>query len=105
MKDAKRIKAENRLKDLTKYYKHVIAYILVNLMLIFLSFTFTFKFLISFNFRMTNKFNDFENGVLPIWVVWGVILLADTARVFILPKFFSKDWEERKINQFLKEDN
>lgn len=101
MENVKRLQVEKRVKILSNYYKHVGVYILINLLLIALSSKFTYKMLVSKNFRITNEFGNFEDGIYPIWIIWGIILMADTVRVFIIPKFLNKNWEERKIKEFL----
>jgi hypothetical protein len=98
--DENLLKAKQRVKDLKEFYKHVVAYVLVNL---FLAFVWKFSFKIFGDFVVSNQFNDDGFTRIPIWFIWGIFLLADAVKTFGLTNRFTKDWEEIKIKEFMKE--
>ncbi|SEE44615.1 2TM domain-containing protein [Tenacibaculum sp. MAR_2010_89] len=99
--DNKRIKAEQRVKELKEFYKHLSAYLIVNLAFTFISNYFDVVVRVFDGLRVSNKFteNGFEH--YPLWGIWGVILIIDVFRVFGFRKLFGKNWEEEKIKEFI----
>ena len=47
----------------------------------------------------------FDYGNYKIWFFWGIGILFQALGTFGLPLFLSKDWEERKIKEYLNEEN
>ena len=99
-KDKNLLKAKQRVKDLKEFYKHLVAYILVNL---FLAFVWKFSFKIFGDFVISNQFTDDGFTHVPIWFIWGVFLIADAVKTFGLINRFTKDWEEKKIKELMNE--
>lgn len=93
--DTKYQRAKKRVEDLKGYFIHLAVYILVN----------TF---ISFN-KVLNNMDDGETlrqalsdfGTYAIWLFWGIGLAVHTFKIFGKDLLFGKDWEERKIKEFL----
>ena len=102
LSDEKFIKAKQRIEELKEFYKNVVAYILVNL---FLTFVWKFSFTIFGNFVISNRFNDDGFKHIPIWLIWGVFLAVHAIKVFGSSHFYSKDWEQRKIDEFMKKQD
>ena len=96
----KLLKAKLRVEEIKKFYKHLTIYVLVNL---FLTFVWKFSFKIFGNFIVSNQFDvdGFEH--IPIWLLWGLFLVLHGLKTFGYLTFFGKDWEERKIKEFMKE--
>lgn len=100
IRDKKLAKARQKVEEIKEFYKHVIIYVLVNL---FLAFVWKFSFKIFGNFVISNQFNDDGFTHIPIWFIWGVFLVADAFKTFGFLNFYGKSWEERKINEFMKD--
>lgn len=82
-------RARRRVQELKGFYLHAAIYVLVNVGLIFVY-----------------AFSS-AGGFWPIWPMlgWVVGLLAHALATFrLIPTFFSKDWEERKVQQYLDKD-
>jgi hypothetical protein len=99
-KDSSLLKAKQRVKKMKEFYKHVVAFVLVNL---FLTFVWKFSFKIFGDFVISNHFNEDGFTHIPIWFIWGIFLAADAIKTFGLTNRFTKDWEEKKIKEFMKE--
>lgn len=85
--------AYKKMRRLRKFYIHFIVYILVNLYLLIL------------------QFNDLEPGenffsfdTFSVAFFWGIGLVAHAFSVFIPHFVLGKDWEERKVKQFMDRD-
>lgn len=90
--------ARKRVEKIGKFYKHLAAYIIVN---IFLSAIFivgdmndgdTFK----------EAFTDYHN--YKIWLYWGIGIVFQALNTFGLNLFFNKDWQERKVKEYMNDD-
>lgn len=105
-------KAKKRVDGIKKFYKHLRVFIIVNIILLVLEFS-------AFDYFNWNTISDegflnwFEWNVIGTPSIWGLILIFHGIYVFVLkakpfnelgPKF-TKDWEERKMEEFMKEDN
>lgn len=84
------MKALKKVKEIKEFYRHLVVYIIVIPMLIFI------------NLKLTPQFHWFWFSVFG----WGVGLLSHAFQVFDGHKLImGKDWEERKINEYIKEYN
>ncbi len=81
-------KAKKRLEELKGFYSHLIVYIVI------------ITFLAVVNFFTTPGFWWF----LFVAFFWGIGLLAHALSVFSRRGLFSKDWEERKVREYMEED-
>lgn len=98
--DKKLAKARQRVEEIKVFYKHVIIYIFVNL---FLAFVWKFSFKIFGDFVISNQFNDDGFTHIPIWFIWGIFLVAEAFKTFGFDNFYGRNWEERKINEYMKD--
>ena len=93
------ILARKRVEKISKFYKHLATYVIVN---IFLTAIF-----------ITGDMNDgetFKEAVLDynnykIWMFWGIGIAFQAINTFGVRLFISKDWEERKIQKYMDEQN
>lgn len=46
----------------------------------------------------------FDIDISGVWLLWGIGLAIHGFAVFVLPKIIGNDWEDRKIRQFMEED-
>lgn len=88
-KENKYIRARERVDELKKFYGNLTSYVLVisGLALI----------------------NYFSNGFGYMWFLWpafgwGIGLFFHAMKTFDLNPFFGKQWEKRKIEEFMRED-
>lgn len=90
--------AQKRVKDIKGFYIHLFWYIIVNLF-------------ITFGGPIISAFNDgglqhieIGFGNFSVWIFWGIGLAAHWLGVFGKNIVFSKDWEERKMKEFMDKD-
>lgn len=93
-------KAMQRVVEIKKFYKHVVAYGLINL---FLAFVWNFSFKLVGDFVISNQFDGGDHKYLPIWFLWGIFLVLHGVKTFAFPNVFGKDWEARKVDEFMQE--
>jgi len=81
-------RAQARVAELKEFYNHLAIY------LIFVVF-----------FLALNYFTSgFFWAIFPI-LGWGLGILGHAANTFRWNPFFSKDWEQRKIDEYLRNDD
>jgi hypothetical protein len=86
--------AYKRVKRIKGFYVHTVVYVLVNGYLIISSYAHT-----------EHSEKDFFNwGTFSTALFWGVGLVAHGLSVFGRNIFFSADWEEKKIQEFIDKD-
>jgi hypothetical protein len=80
--------AKSRVAQLRGFYVHLTTFIVVNLFLLVL-----------------NLLTDADN-LWFYWVLlgWGIGLVAHALQVYGSFTIFGKDWEERKVQEYLKRD-
>lgn len=95
-KEQRYILAKKRVEKIRKFYKHLAVYIIVN---IFLSAIF-----IVGDMNDGVSFNDavLDNHNYKIWLYWGIGVVFQALNTFGLTLFMNKDWEEKKIKEYLK---
>lgn len=87
--------AKKRVAALKAYYWHLAIYIIINL---FLSGAQVVDG-ITENKSFMEIFSDF--GIYGVWIIWGIGLIFHSLKIFGFPFFLGKDWEERKIEQYM----
>lgn len=85
------ISAQKRLKKLQGFYSHLFVYVIINIVLI----------VISFNNRHLTFDNFFNLRTIATPFFWGIGLFFHAMGVFGSSLFFGKDWEERKIQEIM----
>lgn len=90
--------AEKRVKKIKGFYWHLFWYVMVNL---FISIS-----KIIGNIRNGETFSEafFDFGTFAVWIFWGIGMFFHFLGVFGKNITFSKDWEERKIKEFMDKD-
>ena len=88
-KENKYIRAKERVEELKKFYGNLTSYIFIIGLLAVINY-------------LTNEWR------YPwfLWAAfgWGIGLVFHAFRTFKWNPFFSRDWEERKIREFMDED-
>lgn len=85
-------KARKKVEDIKGFYKHLAAYVLVNIFLLVMQ---------AINLEPGETFWSW--GTFVTALSWGVGLLAHWLSVFSRNVFFSKNWEERKIQEYMEQ--
>ena len=92
-------RAQKKIKEIKGFYWHLFWYLAVNIFLTFGSSLGNF-------FRFGElEFGSLNLGMFTVWFFWGIGLVGHWIRVFGKNIFFSKDWEERKIKEFMEKDS
>lgn len=89
IKENKYIRARERVDQLKKFYGNITSYVLVISMLALI--------------------NYWTNGWSYMWFLWaafgwGIGIIFHAIETFRMNPFFGKNWEERKIREFMKEE-
>ncbi|MEO0527328.1 MAG: 2TM domain-containing protein [Bacteroidota bacterium] len=87
--ETKYVKAKERVENLKKFYGSI----------------FSSVFAIAIVAGINYYINEWRNPWF-LWVVFGVSisLIFKAIKLFNLNPFMGRDWEERKIKEFMKED-
>lgn len=91
------LRAKKKVETLKGFYSHLVVYILVNLFIILISAN-------VFNGK-TIDFSHWSNYFTAFF--WGIGLVSHAIYVFFVMNFennFLKRWEEKKIREFMEED-
>ncbi|MBM1107655.1 2TM domain-containing protein [Aurantibacter crassamenti] len=109
---AKKLKrAQRRVGQIKKFYKHLRIFIVVNILLLVFKFK-AYEFFTEKGISDEGFLNWFEWNIIGTPVIWGIGLGCHAIYVFILkskplkelrPQFL-KDWEERQIEKIMRED-
>jgi hypothetical protein len=88
-KDNKYYRAKKRVAEIKKFYSSLMMYI------VFIVFLGTINYL-------TNEFRY----AWFLWAAfgWGIGIIFHAAKVFALNPFLGRNWEERKMKEFMKEE-
>ena len=90
MNDEKYENAKKRVKELRDFYRNLLTYVGVNVVLIIIN-------------LVTSP------GTLWFYwvtVFWGLAILLHASKVFILKgKFLGKEWEDRKIKELMEKES
>jgi ABC-type transport system involved in cytochrome bd biosynthesis fused ATPase/permease subunit len=81
-------KAQKRVKEIKGFYRHLLVFSIVMMGMIFINVKYT------------------PGHFWSIWVILssGIPLIIHAIKVFKLIPFFSSNWEEKKIKQFIEEE-
>lgn len=91
--DIKYLEAKKKVKRLKGFYTHVLIYVLVNLLIVFINIQ---------NLKPGESYFKPENFITLFF--WGIGLLAHGMSVF-LPEFvLGKNWEARKIQELMDKE-
>ncbi|MEM6686558.1 MAG: 2TM domain-containing protein [Bacteroidota bacterium] len=93
------LRAEKKVNELKGFYIHVLVYICVNL---FIS---TKKIMTNLDNGETFEQAFFDLGTFIVWLAWGIGLAFHAFNVFIDNGILGKNWEDRKIQDYMDEED
>ena len=91
-------RAKNKVEKLKRFYSHLIIYLVINILITCLKLYETIGNWEAFKEEL------FSFGTFSTWTIWGIVLAIHAFSVFGINAILGYDWEERKIEQFMKED-
>lgn len=91
------LRAKKRVDELKGFYTHLAVFIIVNT---FISF-FRIKEDVDAGDELSVAFSDGSN--FSLWLWWGIGLVFHFYGVFGTRLFMSKEWEDRKIKEYMNE--
>ncbi len=97
-KEHKYLLAKKRVEKIKGFYWHAVSYVLVN---IFISAVIIIG-ITSDGASFKEAINNF--GVYSTWIFWGIGLFFHWLSVFGSNFIFNKNWEERKIKEFMNDN-
>ena len=97
-KDDAYVRAKYRVDQVRGFYVHFMIYLIVN------SGITVFK--VYRNMSHGETFNEafFDLATYVSWIVWGLGLAIHCFAVFGLPMILGKNWEQKKLEQFMQEE-
>ena len=96
--------AQKKVDEIKSFYGHLRAYIIINILLILLQ-TELVDFILDKNRDLDPSFFEWVDlNILLTPILWGVGLAIHGLYVYRHKFTFLKSWEERKIREFMEED-
>jgi len=93
LEEERYIRAQKRVKQIKGFYWHLFWYLVVNIFLLGVIYK---------NLGTNENFFDYGHFSTPFF--WGIGLFFHWLGVFGRNIVFSKDWEERKVKEFMDKD-
>lgn len=84
------LRAQKKVKRILGFYWHLSSYVIINVFLIF--------------FVGTHNDNFWSFGTFSTAIFWGIGLFIHFLSVFGPDFMFGKNWEQRKIKEFMDKD-
>jgi hypothetical protein len=88
-------RAQERVTQIKKFYKHLIFYVMINFFFIGRRIYIDISSGLSFE----EVFTDISTFYFFFW--WGVLVIVHAAKVFGFHSLFNKDWENRKMKEYM----
>ena len=92
------LRAEKKVEDIRGFYIHLLVYVCVNLYISIKK--------ISRNLDNGETFDEafYDLGTYIVWLAWGIGLAFHAYNIFIKDGMLEKNWEERKIKEYMDKD-
>ena len=91
-------RAKKKVDNIRGFYIHFIVYFIANIVINVVK--------ISRNLRLGETWSEaiFDFGTIAIWLFWGVGILFHAFGVFGFDYFLGKNWESKKLKEYMDED-
>ena len=86
-------RAKKRVKQITGFYSHLLVYVVINLIVVVINIQ-----------QLKEGEIYFQWGNFFTLVFWGIGLFAHGLAVFMPTMVLGKNWEERKIKEFMEKE-
>lgn len=93
MEQERYLRAQKKVKSIKGFYTHALIYVVINLMIVAINIQ---------NLNPGESYFQWHN--FTTLGFWGIGLLAHGMTVFMPDFLLGKNWEERKIKEFLDKD-
>jgi hypothetical protein len=103
-KQSKYERAQERVVQLKKFYNHAVVFVIINTLLILFRNHFRVTLISEEAFGSPDFLKWIDWNVFGTTIVWGIILAFHALRVFGNIQVLGKSWEERKLQEFMNED-
>ncbi|CAL2076703.1 2TM domain-containing protein [Tenacibaculum sp. 190524A05c] len=105
VKESKLARVQEKVGRIRSFYNHLILYTVVNLIFAFSANFSEINIHIYNGFKISNQWANFDSyKIYPLWLIWGVVLVINAVTTFGIPIVFGSRWEEKKIEEYMKED-
>jgi hypothetical protein len=92
------LRAKNKTAGIKKFYKHLIIYIVVN---IIISIVKIMDYMTDYGYTFEEAF--FQLDTFITWAIWGFFVLLQAVKTFKKNAFLGADWEEKKIQEIMNQ--
>lgn len=91
-------RAKRRVDRLRAFYSHLTVYVIINTIITIIK--------INRNLNNGESFGEafFDFSTFLSWLFWGIAIAIHAFSVFGLPLILGENWEEDKIEQYMKQD-
>ena len=88
-------RAKKRTEMLRKFYKHLIVYVVINIVIS--------AYKLKYYMGRGDTFEEalFNFDTLIVWGIWGIFLLLQAVRTFNPSIIMGAEWEEKKIQELM----
>ena len=86
-------RAKKRVKQITGFYSHLLVYVVINLIVVVINIQ-----------QLKEGESYFKWGNFFTLIFWGIGLFAHGLSVFMPTMVLGKNWEERKIKEFMEKE-
>ncbi|PTS88391.1 hypothetical protein DBR27_23620 [Flavobacterium sp. HMWF030] len=89
--------AYKKVSEIKRFYWRLTIYLIVNVAIIVSNLNNDF-------FQIGNKgagYGIFDLKTYTIAIIWGIVVVVDALRIFAPSIFFSKNWEQKKIQKYM----
>ena len=92
------LRAEKKVENIRGFYIHLLVYVCVNLFISIKK--------IARNLDNGETFDEafYDIGTYIVWLAWGIGLAFNAYNVFIKDGILEKNWEERKIKEYMEQE-
>ena len=85
------LRARNRVKELRGFYVHLLVYIAVNILIVFVNIQ-----------EMKPGESYFQAKNFFTFTLWGIVILIHAGSVYLPNFILGKDWEDKKIKNLME---
>lgn len=96
--EMKYLRAKGRVDRLRGFYAHLIVYCIVNTCIS------VYKVLRNLNYGESFEQAVLDGNTFILWGLWGIGLALHAFSIFGLPLILGKNWEEKKLLEFMDEE-